>query len=66
MDLYSRNGKGRPASSDHFIRTNASVRGVELTIVSLLDANIGSLILHFHLITIAFDVIYPQRSDLHV
>lgn len=48
MDLYSRNGKGRPASSDHFIRTNASVRGKELTIVSLLDANIGSLILHFH------------------
>lgn len=48
MDLYSRNGNGRPASSDHFIRTNASVRGKELTIVSLLDANIGSLILHFH------------------
>lgn len=48
MDLYSRNGNGRPASSDHFIRTNASVRGKELTIVSLLDANFGSLILHFH------------------
>lgn len=48
MDLYSRNGNGRPASSEHFIRTNASVRGKELTIVSLLDANIGSLILHFH------------------
>lgn len=48
MDLYSRNGNGRPASSDHFIRTNASVRGKELTIVSLLDANIGSLILHIH------------------
>lgn len=48
MDLYSRNGNGRPASSDHFIRTNASVRGKELTIVSLLDANIGSLILHFN------------------
>lgn len=48
MDLYSRNGNGRPGSSDHFIRTNASVRGKELTIVSLLDANIGSLILHFH------------------
>lgn len=48
MDLYSRNGNGRPASPDHFIRTNASVRGKELTIVSLLDANIGSLILHFH------------------
>lgn len=48
MDLYSRNGNGRPASSDHFIRTNASVRGKELTVVSLLDANIGSLILHFH------------------
>lgn len=48
MDLYTRNGNGRPASSDHFIRTNASVRGKELTIVSLLDANIGSLILHFH------------------
>lgn len=48
MDLYSRNGNGRPASSDHFIRTNASVRGKELSIVSLLDANIGSLILHFH------------------
>lgn len=48
MDLYSRNGNRRPASSDHFIRTNASVRGKELTIVSLLDANIGSLILHFH------------------
>lgn len=47
MDLYSRNGNGRPASSDHFIRTNASVRGKELTIVSLLDAHIGSLILHF-------------------
>lgn len=59
MDLYSRNGNGRPASSDHFIRTNASVRGKELTIVSLLDANIGSLIA-LSLITIAFDVIYPQ------
>lgn len=44
MDLYSRNGKERPASSDHFIRTDASVRGKALTIVSLSDSSIGNLI----------------------
>lgn len=71
MDLYSRNGKGRPASSDHFIRTNASVRGKELTIVSLsIRRKHWKFDIAFpralSLITIAFDVIYPQRSDLHV
>lgn len=49
MDLYSRNGNGRPASSDHFIRTNASVRGSGIDdSITIIDANIGSLILHFH------------------
>lgn len=59
MDLYSRNGNGRPASSDHFIRTNASVRG------SGIDDSITIRRKHWKF-DIAFDVIYPQRSDLHV
>lgn len=70
MDLYSRNGKGRPASSDHFIRTNASVRGSGIDDSITIRRNHWKFDIAFpralSLITIAFDVIYPKRSNLHV